>query len=102
MGTSTCGSCKNQHNALLIVEKGAIGIGIISSNYQGGVIAAKCERLQGFMESHQAKAIVVKEGLRLALDLELQSLIQEGDARTILESFNNSEEDLSYTGVILS
>lgn len=54
------------------------------------------------MDAHQAEAIVAREGLRIASELGLQSLILEGDATTIFESFNYNEEDLSYTRIILS
>ena len=59
-------------------------------------------RFQGAMESHQVEALVAKEGIPFTLELGTRTLIVKGDARLIFESFNNNEENLSYTGSTLS
>ena len=37
-----------------------------------------------------------------AKDLSLNSIILEGDAKNVFDSFESSEEDLSPTGIILA
>ena len=45
--------------------------------------------------------MVAMEGLCLAKDLEIRVVILEGDAKTVIECFQNSSMDLSHNGLIL-
>ena len=53
------------------------------------------------MDAHRAEAAAAKEGLLLARDLGIRTLILEGDAKHVIESFENNIEDLSHIGIIL-
>ena len=54
------------------------------------------------MDAHRAEAIAAKEGLMFAKEMGLNSIILEGDAKNVFETFESSEEDLCLTGIILA
>ena len=42
--------------------------------------------------------MAIREGLSLAKDLGIRDLILEGDAKLVIESFEDSSVDLSHNG----
>ena len=48
------------------------------------------------------EAFMAREGIKLAWDLGIRSIIVERDAKELMESFENSNEDRSQTGLIIS
>ena len=53
-------------------------------------MVAKLVRIEEAMEAYQAEALAATEGIKFAPELGIWTLIVEGDARLIFESFNNS------------
>ena len=49
----------------------------------------------------RAEATAANEGLRFALDLGIRAIVLEGDARIIVDSFEESTMNLSHNGSIL-
>ena len=50
----------------------------------------------------QSEIIAAKEGMLLAWELGIRSIVLEGHAKNVIECFESSEEDLSDNGVILA
>ena len=65
-----------------------------------------CNRSQssenwGDIEVLRAETLATREGLQLAMELGMKSIILEEDSRTMFEEFESSFWDLSYNGVLL-
>ena len=88
-------------DAAIFKGKNAIGIGVIIKDERANVIAAKSLKIEGENEVLRAEILVTREGLHLALDLEVKSILLEGESRAVFEDFENSFWNLSYNGVLL-
>ena len=92
------GVVKSNINVTVSQEEGEINVGIVISDSRGRFIRA--EEIHVVVEAHCAEAYAAKVGLEFAKRIGVASLILEGDAKTIMESFSNSVE-LFYTRLIL-
>ena len=88
-------------DAAIFVEDRAFAIEIVIRDWAGRVVAAAARRFHGDMDAHRAEVVVAKEGLRLAWEVGLNHIVLEGDAKNIIECFDNNKRNFSHTGIIL-
>lgn len=80
---------------------GEFGVGVVSGNFRGHVLAAKIQRFPGDIDARRAETIAAKEGLLLAWELGFKSIILEGDANGVFDNFGAWNYDLSQSGAIM-
>ena len=83
-------------------EDDAIGTCAVIRDWKGKFIAAATGKCPGGAEALRAEVLVMKEGLILAKNLGIRALKLEGDAKDVLDSFEQSSNMLSHNGIILS
>ena len=83
-------------------DENAVGIGAVIEDWKGRFIAAFVKKIMGEAEALRAEVLAIREGLLLAQNLGIRALILEGDARIVLESFEQSTTFQSHNGIILS
>ena len=65
-------------------------------------MAAAVRKFSGEVEALRAKVMAIREGLLLAQNLGIRALILEGDAKVVLDNFEQSSSILSHNRIILS
>ncbi|XP_075669942.1 uncharacterized protein LOC142639681 [Castanea sativa] len=84
---------KNNVDAVVFKEDGCCGMGVVIRNEAGCLIGAMSKKLHFPLGLMEAKAQAAKEGILLARDLGLSKVIVEGDAKTIMVAFTESDPD---------
>ena len=74
----------------------------VIKDWKGKLIMAIVKKFIGEAYALRTEILAVKEGLLLAQNLGVTALILEGDAKMVLESFDQSSSILSHNGIILS
>lgn len=74
----------------------------VIKDWNGKLIVAIVKKFIGEAYALRTEILAVKEGLLLAQNLGVTALILEGDAKMVLESFDQSSSILSHNGIILS
>ena len=71
-------------------DASAMGLGVVIRDSRGHFVAARTRKVLGEADAMRVEAMAIREGLSLAKDLEIRAVILEGDAKIILENFENS------------
>ena len=65
-------------------------VGVVIRDSRGMVVAAACKVLNGNYGAAVTEAFVVDEGIRLAMEMELQRIIVESDSCVVVDAINES------------
>ena len=65
-------------------------VGVVIQDSREIVVVAACKVLNGNYGAAVTEAFTVNEGVRLAMELELQQIIMEFDSAGVVEAFNES------------
>ena len=65
-------------------------VGVVIRDSRGMVVAAACKVLNGNYGAAVTEAFVVDEGIRLAMEMELQRIIVESDSCGVVDAINKS------------
>ena len=63
-------------------------MGVVIRDCRGLVVAAACRVLNGDYGATVTKALAVEEGIRLAMEMELQRIIVESNACGVVDAIN--------------
>ncbi|KAE8055728.1 hypothetical protein FH972_012550 [Carpinus fangiana] len=78
---------KANRDAALDPSNGHLGVGIVTRDRMGGVLATKCMHMQGHMEPTAAKALAAYHAVRLSKDVGVANLVLEGDAQNVVHGY---------------
>ena len=73
---------------------------VVVRDSRGMLVAAACKVLNGNYGAVVTEAFAVNEGVRLAMELELQQVIVESNSAGVVEAFNESDCDDEFGMVI--
>ena len=80
----------------------AMGLGTVIRDYRGQFVATKTRKVIGVVDVMRAEAMAIREGVSLAKELGIRSVILEGEAKIVLDSFECSSANLSRNELILA
>ena len=100
--TSPQGVMKVNVDGATFANGNAVGFGAIIRDWKGRFVAALVKRSLGEAKALRAEVLAVRESLLLAQNLGIRILILEGDAREVLESFDQRTMFHSHNVIILS
>ena len=75
-------------------------VGVVIRDCRGLVVAAACRVLNGEYGAAITEALAVEEGIRLAIEMELQQIIVESDACGVVDTINESNGNGEFGMVI--
>ena len=75
-------------------------VGVVIRDCRGLVVAAACRVLNGEYRAAITEALAVEEGIRLAIEMELQQIIVESDACGVVDAINESNGNGEFGMVI--
>ena len=90
MGGTSSGFFKINVDGATTGFEGRSTVGVVVRDSRGMLVAAACKVLNGNYSAAVTEAFVVFEGVRLAMELELQQVIVESDSTGVVEAFNES------------
>ncbi|XP_024178802.1 uncharacterized protein LOC112184794 [Rosa chinensis] len=83
------------------LKNGLSGLGVMFRDSQGVMKGAMAVPQVGKLPPRSVEALALLHGLRFALHMEFLSIEVEGDGLSVINSFNDSFDDLSYEGHII-
>ena len=85
-----------------IEAENAMGLGTVIRDYRGRFVTTKTRKVIGVVDVMRAEAMAIREGVSLAKELGIRSVILEGEAKIVLVSFECSSANLSRNELILA
>jgi ribonuclease HI len=92
------GWCKGNWDAALEGGTGQLGLGAVIRDSTGTVLAARCDFRRGNLSPVAAEAKAALLTVQLCREVGLRKIHLEGDAKTVVDAVNSSEEDKSWLG----
>lgn len=82
-------------------RKNLMGVGVIVCDLARTVLVAQCSVQKYILDPTTAEVIGAKMGAKLERDLGLHSIILEANARAVITTLNQEDEDLSGFGSVI-
>jgi hypothetical protein len=79
-----------------------MGIGIMVSDYKGGVIATQCATRQFIMDPTMVEALAFRTAVELRHQLGLMDVIFEGDSFEVVQAVRKEEKSCESYGTIVA
>jgi hypothetical protein len=73
------------------LSDGRVGVGIVIRDHKGRLVAARCFSFVGNLGPTAAKALGVYHVTVLSVEMGVQNVILEGDAKTVVQAVNSRE-----------
>ena len=83
-------------------ETEEVGLGVVARDSHGKVLATLAKKIKLPSSSDEVEALVAVRAITLVLDLNLPSLIVEGDSEVVISALRKEEESFSSFGHLIS
>ena len=83
--------CKANYDGAIFQEQSAAGLGVVIRDHEGKVIGALSDRVALPPSVEDVEALACRRAILFALELNIHSVIFEGDSEIITNSLNSSE-----------
>ncbi|XP_042941372.1 uncharacterized protein LOC122276027 [Carya illinoinensis] len=95
------GFLKINWDASLDVKQGVMGMGIIIRNDQGEAMVAACDSKKWVQKPYIAECCALWKAMEICRDLNLQQVIFEGDAKTVITAVDSDKDVMSSFGPLI-
>ncbi|XP_041017966.1 uncharacterized protein LOC121260189 [Juglans microcarpa x Juglans regia] len=95
------GIIKVNWDAALWEDQDKLGIGLVARDHEGRIIASKKVAKAGCVIPLLAEAIGAYQGVKLASEMNLESVIFEGDSLQVVQAINLHKERWDNVGLVL-
>jgi ribonuclease HI len=79
-------------------KNGRVGLGVIIRNHRGAMVASKSHFINGVMDPTAAEAMAALMAVTFCVEMGIEQVVLEGDAKNVITAVNSDEPDESGRG----